>query len=81
MVGDFQNETNFLNKLLLTATQISRICNAFVNGSSGHIKFLKTQLSKMVQLRVFFTPDALGLISSFPPVKLINSIVNSLRKE
>ena len=40
MVGDYNDETNFLHQLFLTKTQVSRLCKAFV----------KTQLFKMVQL-------------------------------
>ena len=53
MVGDSNDDTNFLHKLLLTNTQVSKIRKAFANGSSAYIKLLKTQLSKMVQLRGF----------------------------
>ena len=45
VIGDSNNETNFLHKLLLTNTQIPRICKALVNGSSTNIKFSKTRLS------------------------------------
>ena len=41
MVGDSNNsngETNFLYKLLLTDTQVSRICETFANGSSASKK-------------------------------------------
>ena len=38
------------NKLLLTITQVSKLCKAFANGSSANIKFSKTQLPKMIQL-------------------------------
>ena len=47
MIGD--NETNFPHKLLLTNRQVSKLCKAFANRSSADIKFLKTQLSKMIQ--------------------------------
>ena len=40
------NETNFPRKLLLTNTQVLRIRKVFANGSSGNIKFSKTQLSR-----------------------------------
>ena len=43
------NESNFPHKFLLADTQISKICEAFANGSSANIKFSKTQLSKMIQ--------------------------------
>ena len=47
MVGDSNNETSFLQKLLLTDTQVSKICKAFANGSSANIKSSKTQSSKI----------------------------------
>ena len=47
MIGN-SNETNFPHKLLLTDTQVSKICKAFANGSSANIKFPKIQLSKIV---------------------------------
>ena len=50
MVIDCNNETNFSHKLLLVDTQVSRIREAFDNGSSAYIKFSKTQLLKMVHL-------------------------------
>ena len=40
------------DKLLLTDTQVSRICIAFANGSSVNKTFSKTQLSKIAQLEV-----------------------------
>ena len=39
LVGNSNDETNFPQKLLLTDTQISKICKAFTNGSSAKIKF------------------------------------------
>ena len=38
------DENNFPHKLLLTNTQVSRLCKAFSNGSSGDIKLSKTEL-------------------------------------
>ena len=40
------DETNFSYKLLLTNTQVSKICKAFSNDSSANMKLPKTQLSK-----------------------------------
>ena len=40
VVGDSKN--NFLHKLLLTNTQVSKFLKAFGNGSSGNIKLSKT---------------------------------------
>ena len=42
VVGDFNDETNFLHKLPLTNTQVSRLRKAFVNCSSSNKKFSKT---------------------------------------
>ena len=42
VVGDSNDENNFLHKLLLTNTQISRLCNVFSNNSSANIKLSKT---------------------------------------
>ena len=49
MIGDSNDKGNFPHELLLTDTQVSRICKAFSNNSSVDIKFSKTQLSKMIQ--------------------------------
>ena len=46
LIGNSNDETNFLHKLLLTKTSF---CKAFANVSSANIKFLKTHLSKMIQ--------------------------------
>ena len=49
MIGDSNDETNFLNKLLLTDRQVSKLRKAIVNISSANIERSKTQVSKMVQ--------------------------------
>ena len=49
MIGDSNDKTNFPHELLLTDRQVSSICKAFANNSSVDIKFLKTQLSNMIQ--------------------------------
>ena len=43
VIGDSNDENNFLHKLLLTNTQVARLCKAFANNSSANIKFPKTQ--------------------------------------
>ena len=48
VIGDSNNETNILHKLLLTHTQVSRFCKAFANNSSAKMKLSKTQLFKIV---------------------------------
>ena len=49
LIGNFNDETNFLHKLLLNDTQVSKICKALANSSSANIKFSKTQLSEIIQ--------------------------------
>ena len=51
VVGDSNNENNFPHKLLLTNTQVSRLCKAFANDSSANTKLSKTQLHKIGQSR------------------------------
>ena len=50
MIRNSNDKTNFPHKLFLTNTQVSKIREAFANGSSTNTKFSKTQLSKMIQL-------------------------------
>ena len=47
LIANSNNETNFPYKLLLTNTQVSKICKAFTNVSPANVKFSKTQLSKI----------------------------------
>ena len=50
VVVDSNEECNFSHKWLLTdSTQVSKLHNAFTNGSSANIKLLKTQLLKIRQ--------------------------------
>ena len=53
MIRDSDDKDNFPYKLLLTDTQVSRLCKAFTNSSSASIKLSKTNLSKMVELLGF----------------------------
>ena len=46
MIGDSNDETNFLHKLLLTDRQASKLCIVFANNSSANIKLSKMQLLK-----------------------------------
>ena len=47
LIENSNDETNFPHKLLITDTQVSKICNVFANGSSANLKFSKSQLSKI----------------------------------
>ena len=49
VVGDSSDESDFPHKLLLTNTQVSRLCKAFANNSSGNMKLFKTQMHKIIQ--------------------------------
>ena len=49
VVDDSNDKNNFPHKLLLTNTQVSKLREAFVNGSSANIKLSKTQLHKTGQ--------------------------------
>ena len=53
MTSNSNEEYNFLLKLFLTNTQISRLCKAFANNSSAKIKLSKTQLHKIGKLGGF----------------------------
>ena len=52
MIGD--DKINFPNKLLLTNRQVSNLRKGFADKSSTDIKLSKTQISNMIQSRVFF---------------------------
>ena len=53
VVGDSNDENNFLHSLLLTNTQVSTPRKAFANDSSANMKLSKTQLHKIGQLGGF----------------------------
>ena len=44
VVGDSNDENNFLLKFVLTNTQVSKFRKAFANNSSANIKLSKTHL-------------------------------------
>ena len=46
LIGDSNDETTCLDKLLLTETQVLRLRKIFANNSSANIRLSKTQLSK-----------------------------------
>ena len=83
LIGNSNDETNFPHKSLLTNTQVSKNRKVFANGSSANVKFLKTQLSKIVQWWgfLFSTPNIF-----IPPIipkitSLANPITHSFVKE
>ena len=48
-VGGSNDENNFLHKLLLTNTQVSKLCKAFANSSSANVKLSKSRLHRIGQ--------------------------------
>ena len=51
VVGDFNDDNNFLYKLLLANTQVSMLRKAFANNSSVNLKLSKTQFHKIRRSR------------------------------
>ena len=47
VLGDSNDENNFRHSLLLTKTQVLKLCKAFANISSADIKLSKAQLHKI----------------------------------
>ena len=77
LIGNSNDESHFSHKLLLPDTQLSKIREAFANGSSSNLKCSKTHL---------FKTESGGFIYSeyynkFPSSIIINSVANSFKKE
>ena len=47
MIGNSDDETNFLHKLLVTNRQVANLRRALANHTSTNIKLSKAQLTKM----------------------------------
>ena len=54
-MGYTNDENNFLHKLLLTNTQVSKLLKAFANGSLANTKVSKAQLHNIGQSRRFLS--------------------------
>ena len=78
VVGDSNDENNFLHKLLLANTQVSKLCKAFANGSLANIKFSKTQLHKIGQSGPFLGRHLELLVKNGLP--LIGNVLKQLAK-
>ena len=78
MIGDSNDEINFPPELLLTYRQVPSIRKAFANNSSVDIKFLKTQLSKMIQSGGFLGRLLGPLLKTGLP--LIKNVITPLAK-
>ena len=78
MVGNKNDNTNFLHELLLTNRQVANIRKAFAKNTSIDIKSSKTQLSKMIQSGGFLCRLLGPLLKTGLP--LIKSILKPLAK-
>ena len=78
MIGNSNDESNFPHKLLLTDGEVSSLRKAFANHSSTDIKFLKTQLLKIIQSRGFLGKLLGPLLKT--GLSLIKSVVKPLAK-
>ena len=52
MIGNSNDETNFLHELLLNNRQVANLRKDFANNSLADIKLSKTQLSKIYYLTI-----------------------------
>ena len=78
MIGNSDDETNFLHKLLLTNRQIENLCNAFTNNLSAKIKLSKSQLSKIVPSGGFLGRRLSTLLKNSLP--LMKNVLKPLAK-
>ena len=78
MVGNKNDNTNFLHELLLTNRQVANIRKDFAKNTSIDIKSSKTQLSKMIQSGGFLGRLLGPLLKTGLP--LIKSILKPLAK-
>ena len=78
MIGDSNDEDNFLHELLLTDSQVSSIRKNVLNNSSANTKFSKTQLSKMIQSGGFLGKLLDPLLKTGLP--LIKNVITPLAK-
>ena len=77
-VGDSNNENDFLHKLLLTNTQVSRNRKAFANNFSAKVKSSKPQFHKIGQAEGFLG-RLLGLLLKIG-LPLMNDVLKPLAK-
>ena len=78
MVGNSNDNINFIHELLLTNKQVANIRKAFANHLSTDIKLSKTQLSKMIQSGVFLGRFLGPLLKTGLP--LMKSVIKPLAK-
>ena len=74
LIGNFNDGTSFSHKKLLTDITVSNIHKVFGNGSSGNIKFSKTQLSKMIKSGGYI--GRYNPISPATPIEVLSKTAN-----
>ena len=78
MIGNFNDETNFPNKLLLGKLQAVNFRKDFANNSSANIKLSKTELSKIIHSSGFIDRLLGPLLKT--GFALIKNVLQSLGK-
>ena len=78
VVGQSNDENNFLDKLLLTNTQVSKLPKAFANNSSTNTKLSKIQLHKIGQQGEFLGRFLGPLLKNWLP--LLKNVLKTLAK-
>ena len=78
VVGDSNNQNNFLHNLLLTNTQALRLYKAFASNSSANMKLSKTQLQKIGQAGEFLGRLLERLLKN--SLSLIGNVLKPLTK-
>ena len=76
--GDSNDEKNQPHKILLSNTQLSRVCTAYAIGSSAYIKLSKTQVHRIGQSQRFLDRLSGPLLKSWLPLMI--SVLKSLAK-
>ena len=71
-------KNNFWHKVLLTNTQVLRLCKAFANNSSANIKLLKTYLHKIEQSVGFLGRVLVPLLN--PRLPLMKNLIKPIAK-
>ena len=72
MIGNLDDETNFLHKLLLINRQVANLRKAFANHTSTDIKLSKAQLTKMQE------GGFLGFLAPLLGLPLLKSVIKPL---
>ena len=78
MIGNSNDETNFLRKSLLTNSQVVNLRKAFANNSLSDIKLSKTHLSKTIQSEGFLGKLLGPLLKTVSP--LMKNVIKPLAK-